>query len=191
MRSHGWQRAERAYPRRAMTKENGNEDRRTQGSSAACCSCSHRSSWVSNVRKVSAMCGTFGRGRTRGIRGSYSSYPGKYASLRQGSCALLRIASRGDRRGSTWTYPKSGLAADTKRESKSATDYSQGVRLGQNTLHHSRLVIDLERYDHHRIFTLPSPPRVVIDVYGDRSPRKSRFEWTTSRPVASRPNDRG
>ena len=47
-----------------------------------------------------------------------------------------------------------------------------GVRLGQNTLRHSRLVIDLERYDHHRLFTLPSPPRIVIDVYGDRSPRK-------------------
>jgi N-acetylmuramoyl-L-alanine amidase len=47
-----------------------------------------------------------------------------------------------------------------------------GVRLGQNTLSHSRLVIDLERYAHHRIFTLPSPPRVVIDVYGDRSPQK-------------------
>ena len=43
-----------------------------------------------------------------------------------------------------------------------------GVRLGQNTLSHSRLVIDLERYDHHRLFTLPSPPRIVIDVYGDR-----------------------
>jgi len=47
-----------------------------------------------------------------------------------------------------------------------------GVRLGQNTLRNSRLVIDLERYDHHRIFTLPSPPRIVIDVYADRSPRK-------------------
>jgi N-acetylmuramoyl-L-alanine amidase len=43
-----------------------------------------------------------------------------------------------------------------------------GVRLGQNTLSHSRLVIDLERYDHHRLFTLASPPRIVIDVYGDR-----------------------
>lgn len=47
-----------------------------------------------------------------------------------------------------------------------------GVRLGQNTLRHSRLVIDLERYDHHRLFTLASPPRIVIDVYGDPSPRK-------------------
>jgi N-acetylmuramoyl-L-alanine amidase len=47
-----------------------------------------------------------------------------------------------------------------------------GVRLGQNTLRTSRLVIDLERYDHHRIFTLPSPPRIVIDVYGARSPRR-------------------
>lgn len=47
-----------------------------------------------------------------------------------------------------------------------------GIRLGQNTLRDSRLVIDLERYDHHRIFTLSSPPRVVIDVYGDPSPRR-------------------
>lgn len=47
-----------------------------------------------------------------------------------------------------------------------------GVRLGQNTLHQSRLVIDLDRYDHHRIFTLSGPPRVVIDVYGDRSSRR-------------------
>ena len=42
------------------------------------------------------------------------------------------------------------------------------VRLGQNTLFRSRLVIDLERYDHHRLFTLPSPARIVVDVYGDR-----------------------
>ena len=45
-----------------------------------------------------------------------------------------------------------------------------GVRVGQNTLRQSRLVIDLERYDHHRLFTLPSPARIVVDVYGDRAP---------------------
>jgi N-acetylmuramoyl-L-alanine amidase len=43
-----------------------------------------------------------------------------------------------------------------------------GVRVGQNTLRNSRLVIDLERYDHHRLFTLSSPARIVVDVYGDR-----------------------
>lgn len=47
-----------------------------------------------------------------------------------------------------------------------------GVRVGQNTLRQSRLVIDLERYDHHRIFTLPSPPRIVVDVYGDSAPHR-------------------
>jgi N-acetylmuramoyl-L-alanine amidase len=47
-----------------------------------------------------------------------------------------------------------------------------GVRVGQNTLRQSRLVIDLERYDHHRIFTLPSPPRIVVDVYGDPAPQR-------------------
>ena len=45
----------------------------------------------------------------------------------------------------------------------------QGVRIGQNTLRNSRIVIDLERYGHHRMFTLRSPDRVVIDVYGERS----------------------
>lgn len=42
----------------------------------------------------------------------------------------------------------------------------EGVRLGQNTLMTTRLVIDLERYDHHRLFTLAGPPRIVVDVYG-------------------------
>lgn len=40
-----------------------------------------------------------------------------------------------------------------------------GVRLGQNTLHTTRLVIDLEAYGRHRLFTLASPPRLVVDVY--------------------------
>jgi len=44
----------------------------------------------------------------------------------------------------------------------------RGVRLGQNTLRTTRLVIDLERYDRHRIFTVASPARVVIDVFGSR-----------------------
>jgi N-acetylmuramoyl-L-alanine amidase len=46
-----------------------------------------------------------------------------------------------------------------------------GVRVGQNTLRKSRLVIDLDRYHHHRLFTLPSPARIVVDVYGDRAPQ--------------------
>ncbi len=50
----------------------------------------------------------------------------------------------------------------------------QGVRLGQNTLRTTRLVIDLERYERHRLLTLRSPDRVVVDVYGSRDsdPRK-------------------
>ncbi len=44
----------------------------------------------------------------------------------------------------------------------------KGVRLGQNTLRTTRLVVDLERYDRHRVFTLASPSRIVIDVFGNR-----------------------
>jgi N-acetylmuramoyl-L-alanine amidase len=45
----------------------------------------------------------------------------------------------------------------------------QGVRLGQNTLHTTRVVIDLQRYDRHRLLELTHPHRIVIDVYGRRS----------------------
>jgi len=50
----------------------------------------------------------------------------------------------------------------------------KGVRIGQNTRHKTRLVIDLERYDRHRLLMLRSPDRVVVDVYGPRTPEKSR-----------------
>lgn len=46
----------------------------------------------------------------------------------------------------------------------------RGVRLGQNTLRSTRVVIDLERYGRHRVFTLASPTRIVIDVFGNRKP---------------------
>jgi N-acetylmuramoyl-L-alanine amidase len=44
----------------------------------------------------------------------------------------------------------------------------RGIRLGQNTLEATRVVIDLERYDRHRLLLLNGPPRVVVDVYGRR-----------------------
>jgi len=50
----------------------------------------------------------------------------------------------------------------------------RGVRLGQNKRDTSRLVIDLERYENHRMFTLRSPDRVVIDVYGEPRPKHSK-----------------
>ncbi len=44
----------------------------------------------------------------------------------------------------------------------------RGIRLGQNRPTASRLVIDLERYERHRIFRLTSPHRLVLDVYASR-----------------------
>ncbi len=49
----------------------------------------------------------------------------------------------------------------------------EGIRLGQNTRTTTRLVIDLKRYDHHRLFFLSSPSRVVIDVFGGGQGRRS------------------
>ncbi len=65
-------------------------------------------------------------------------------------------------------------------------DYADGIpvedgllrklRLGQNTLRRSRLVIDLERYERHRLLVLESPHRVVVDVYGSRQDPET-LEW--------------
>lgn len=49
----------------------------------------------------------------------------------------------------------------------------EGVRVGQNTETTARLVLDLERYDRHRLIELSHPDRVVIDVYGRRPGARS------------------
>ncbi len=50
----------------------------------------------------------------------------------------------------------------------------EGVRLGQNTTTSARLVLDVERYDRHRLIELSHPDRVVIDVYGRRPGTQTR-----------------
>lgn len=47
----------------------------------------------------------------------------------------------------------------------------RGIRLGQNRATAVRLVLDLERYERHRLFRLSSPDRLVLDVYAHRGPR--------------------
>lgn len=61
------------------------------------------------------------------------------------------------------------------------------LRLGQNTLTKARLVIDLERYDRHRLLILRSPHRVVVDVYGPRIGGET-LRWP--RPEGGVPNSR-
>jgi N-acetylmuramoyl-L-alanine amidase len=66
----------------------------------------------------------------------------------------------------------------------------RGIRLGQNTLQATRVVIDLDRYDRHRLLLLTGPPRVVVDVYGRRSNAAHAPEprpGATRLPVALRP----
>jgi N-acetylmuramoyl-L-alanine amidase len=58
----------------------------------------------------------------------------------------------------------------------------QGVRVGQNTKRTTRVVIDLERYQRHRLLMLRSPDRVVVDVYGPRM--KTSRKPTDARPGA-------
>jgi N-acetylmuramoyl-L-alanine amidase len=52
----------------------------------------------------------------------------------------------------------------------------RGVRLGQNSLQKTRVVIDLERYERHRLLVLRSPHRVVVDVYGSRAAPET-LQW--------------
>jgi N-acetylmuramoyl-L-alanine amidase len=44
----------------------------------------------------------------------------------------------------------------------------EDVRVAQHTRRDTRVVVDLARYDHHRLFFLSSPERIVLDVYGRR-----------------------
>jgi N-acetylmuramoyl-L-alanine amidase len=55
----------------------------------------------------------------------------------------------------------------------------QNLRLGQYTLKKSRLVIDLQRYERHRLLVLRAPHRIVVDVYGPRSGDEER-SWPRS-----------
>jgi len=61
----------------------------------------------------------------------------------------------------------------------------RSLRLGQNTLRTSRLVIDLERYSRHRLLVLQSPHRVVIDVYGTRASPET-LSWPRPEGVRDR-----
>lgn len=49
-----------------------------------------------------------------------------------------------------------------------------GVRLGQNTLKKTRVVIDVDHYERHRLIQLSHPDRLVVDVYGPRNGRPAR-----------------
>jgi N-acetylmuramoyl-L-alanine amidase len=56
----------------------------------------------------------------------------------------------------------------------------RAVRLGQNTLTTTRVVIDVEQYDRHRLLTLSHPDRLVVDVYGRRQGAE-RLRWPERR----------
>ncbi len=45
----------------------------------------------------------------------------------------------------------------------------RGVRLGQNTLSRTRVVIDVDHFERYRLLVLTHPDRLVVDVYGRRS----------------------
>lgn len=59
----------------------------------------------------------------------------------------------------------------------------QGVRLGQNDLRTTRVVLDLANYDRHRLMVLHSPHRIVIDVFG----RQQGSEDAPPLPMELRP----
>lgn len=51
----------------------------------------------------------------------------------------------------------------------------RAVRLGQNTLTQARVVIDVEKYQRHRLMVLTHPDRIVIDVYGNSKNQSSPY----------------
>jgi N-acetylmuramoyl-L-alanine amidase len=63
------------------------------------------------------------------------------------------------------------------------------VRLGQNTLENSRVVIDLQRYARHRVLILQNPHRVVVDVYGSRA-EPEEMRWPVTEAMPRKPSQR-
>ncbi len=62
--------------------------------------------------------------------------------------------------------PEVWVGVDWDRPHAVSDGLLQQVRLGQNTLTTTRVVIDLASYRRHRLSLLSGPDRVVIDVYG-------------------------
>jgi len=50
----------------------------------------------------------------------------------------------------------------------------RAVRLGQNTRTKTRVVIDVEKYERHRLMILTHPDRIVVDVFGGSKPSRPR-----------------
>jgi N-acetylmuramoyl-L-alanine amidase len=50
----------------------------------------------------------------------------------------------------------------------------RAVRIGQFTKRTTRIVIDVEQYERHRMLVLTHPDRLVVDVYGPRTPVPGR-----------------
>jgi N-acetylmuramoyl-L-alanine amidase len=71
----------------------------------------------------------------------------------------------------------------------------RGVRVGQFKSDTARVVIDLQRYDRHRVRTLTNPHRLLIDVYGTRgrpdpAPKPAIAAAPPSQAPAARPPER-
>jgi len=64
----------------------------------------------------------------------------------------------------------------------------RGIRVGQFTSDTARVVIDLQRYDRHKIRMLTNPHRVLIDVYGTRGrPAPPELPTVASAPPSHAP----
>jgi len=59
----------------------------------------------------------------------------------------------------------------------------QKVRIGQHRKSISRIVLDLQDLEDYRVFSLQNPYRVVVDVYGDKSPGEQARKQTANLPV--------
>ncbi len=63
----------------------------------------------------------------------------------------------------------------------------QQVRLGQNTLTRTRVVIDVDNYSRHRLLLLHQPDRLVIDVFGTQDRARAIAGRESARDAARLP----
>jgi N-acetylmuramoyl-L-alanine amidase len=64
------------------------------------------------------------------------------------------------------------------------------IRLGQFESGAARAVIDLARYERHRVFALSGPDRIVLDVFGPREPARASDPGDALAELEARAEDR-
>jgi N-acetylmuramoyl-L-alanine amidase len=80
--------------------------------------------------------------------------------------------------------PKTRLAPDWERQSVQVGDGRLGaIRIVQNQSDQVRIVLELQAFGDYRVYTLPRPYRIIIDLQGDETAPSNRGKTSATPPA--------